>query len=148
MSKEELLELSGEVIEKLPNAMFRVKLENGVEILAQSVCNRVKGCRFRLGEFRDLVGRLCYLRIRQAKSGADVLENLRGGLIAVNKGVFVVRKVNPVIIGLKCKLLFLRLTLPHNNSTEKFYAVITEYNLVALLDIDSGSCVLAVVVVK
>ena len=33
MSKEELLELSGEVIEKLPNAMFRVRLENGVEIL-------------------------------------------------------------------------------------------------------------------
>ena len=32
MSKEELLELTGEVIEKLPNAMFRVKLENGVEI--------------------------------------------------------------------------------------------------------------------
>ena len=27
MSKEELLELTGEVIEKLPNAMFRVKLE-------------------------------------------------------------------------------------------------------------------------
>ena len=32
MSKEELLELTGEVVEKLPNAMFRVKLENGVEI--------------------------------------------------------------------------------------------------------------------
>ena len=32
MSKEELLELTGEVIEKLPNAMFRVRLENGVEI--------------------------------------------------------------------------------------------------------------------
>ena len=36
MSKEELLELTGEVIEKLPNAMFRVKLENGVEILAHT----------------------------------------------------------------------------------------------------------------
>ena len=36
MSKEELLELTGEVIEKLPNAMFRVRLENGVEILTQS----------------------------------------------------------------------------------------------------------------
>lgn len=30
MSKEELLELTGEVIEKLPNAMFRVKLETGL----------------------------------------------------------------------------------------------------------------------
>ena len=36
MSKEELLELTGDVIEKLPNAMFRVKLENGVEILAHT----------------------------------------------------------------------------------------------------------------
>ena len=36
MSKEELLELTGEVIEKLPNAMFRVRLENGVEILAHT----------------------------------------------------------------------------------------------------------------
>ena len=33
---EELLELAGTVIEKLPNAMFRVKLENGVEILAHT----------------------------------------------------------------------------------------------------------------
>ncbi len=36
MSKEELLELTGTVTEKLPNAMFRVKLENGVEILAMT----------------------------------------------------------------------------------------------------------------
>ena len=33
--KEELLELSGTVVEKLPNAMFRVKLENNHESLAQ-----------------------------------------------------------------------------------------------------------------
>ena len=36
MSKEELLEFTGDVVEKLPNAMFRVKLENGVEILAHT----------------------------------------------------------------------------------------------------------------
>ncbi|HEX9809619.1 MAG TPA: translation initiation factor IF-1 [Alphaproteobacteria bacterium] len=34
MPKEEALELAGEVSELLPNAMFRVKLENGHEILA------------------------------------------------------------------------------------------------------------------
>ena len=34
MSKEELLELTGEVIEKLPNAMFQVELENGHKVLA------------------------------------------------------------------------------------------------------------------
>lgn len=36
MAKEELLEFKGEVIEKLPNAMFKVKLENGHEILAHT----------------------------------------------------------------------------------------------------------------
>jgi len=34
MAKEEILEMSGEVTEKLPNAMFRVRLENGHEILS------------------------------------------------------------------------------------------------------------------
>ena len=34
MSKEELLELTGDVIEKLPNAMFSVDIGNGHTILA------------------------------------------------------------------------------------------------------------------
>lgn len=36
MAKEELLEFTGTVTEKLPNAMFRVQLENGHEILAHT----------------------------------------------------------------------------------------------------------------
>ena len=32
--KEEAIELEGEVIEALPNTMFRVKLDNDLEILA------------------------------------------------------------------------------------------------------------------
>ncbi len=36
MSKEELLEFSGVVIDKLPNATFKVQLENGHEILAHT----------------------------------------------------------------------------------------------------------------
>ena len=36
MSKEDLIELEGAVSEILPNAMFRVKLENGHEILAHT----------------------------------------------------------------------------------------------------------------
>lgn len=32
--KEELIETEGEIIEALPNAMFRVKLENGHIVLA------------------------------------------------------------------------------------------------------------------
>ena len=34
MSKKDVIELEGKVIEALPNAMFRVELENGHEILA------------------------------------------------------------------------------------------------------------------
>ena len=35
MAKEELLEFSGTVTEKLPDTMFRVKLENDHEIIAR-----------------------------------------------------------------------------------------------------------------
>lgn len=34
MSKADVVELEGEVLEALPNAMFKVQLENGHEILA------------------------------------------------------------------------------------------------------------------
>ncbi len=34
MSKEDVIELEGTVLEALPNANFKVKLENGHEILA------------------------------------------------------------------------------------------------------------------
>ena len=34
MSKSDVIEIEGTVVEKLPNAMFRVKLENDHEILA------------------------------------------------------------------------------------------------------------------
>ncbi|MEK9969433.1 MAG: translation initiation factor IF-1, partial [Ferrovibrio sp.] len=36
MAKEELLEFPGVVDELLPNAMFRVKLDNGHEVLAHT----------------------------------------------------------------------------------------------------------------
>src|SRR3990170_4626482 len=36
MAKEELLEMRGKVVELLPNAMFRVELENGHEILGHT----------------------------------------------------------------------------------------------------------------
>lgn len=34
MGKEELIEVEGEILETLPNAMFKVKLENGHVVLA------------------------------------------------------------------------------------------------------------------
>ena len=36
MAKEELLEMRGKVVELLPNAMFRVKLDNNHEVLAHT----------------------------------------------------------------------------------------------------------------
>lgn len=50
MSKEELLEFDGVVEEVLPNAMFRVKLENGHEVLAHT------SGRMRKNRIRVLVG--------------------------------------------------------------------------------------------
>ena len=34
MSKADVIEIEGTVIEKLPNAMFQVELENGHQVLA------------------------------------------------------------------------------------------------------------------
>ena len=34
MSKADVIEIEGKVIEKLPNAMFQVELENGHQVLA------------------------------------------------------------------------------------------------------------------
>lgn len=36
MAKEDLIEFEGEVLELLPNATFRVKLENGHELIAHT----------------------------------------------------------------------------------------------------------------
>jgi translation initiation factor IF-1 len=50
MSKEDLLEFTGEVIEVLPNATFRVKLENDHVILAHT------SGKMRKNRIRVLVG--------------------------------------------------------------------------------------------
>ena len=34
MSKADVIEIEGKVVEKLPNAMFKVQLENGHQVLA------------------------------------------------------------------------------------------------------------------
>lgn len=50
MAKEELIEFKGKVVELLPNAMFRVILENDHEILAHT------SGRMRKNRIRILVG--------------------------------------------------------------------------------------------
>ena len=47
MAKEDVIELQGEVTELLPNAMFRVKLENDHEILAHTA-GRMRKHRIRV----------------------------------------------------------------------------------------------------
>ncbi|HKJ75103.1 MAG TPA: translation initiation factor IF-1 [Alphaproteobacteria bacterium] len=47
MAKEELLEMPGTVAELLPNAMFRVTLENGHEVLAHTA-GRMRKHRIRV----------------------------------------------------------------------------------------------------
>lgn len=47
MAKEELLEMSGTVTELLPNAMFRVKLDNDHEIIAHTA-GRMRRHRIRV----------------------------------------------------------------------------------------------------
>ncbi|HBN22197.1 MAG TPA: translation initiation factor IF-1 [Holosporales bacterium] len=47
MAKEDLIEFQGKVTEILPNAMFRVELENGHVILAQ-VSGRMRKNRIRV----------------------------------------------------------------------------------------------------
>ena len=46
MAKQDLLEFKGKVIDLLPNAMFRVELENGVKVTAHTACklrkNRIR----------------------------------------------------------------------------------------------------------
>ena len=37
MTKQDVIELGGKVLEALPNAMFKVELENGHQILALSL---------------------------------------------------------------------------------------------------------------
>ena len=47
MSKEEILEFKGKVSEILPNAMFKVELENGHTVLAHTV-GRMRKNRIRV----------------------------------------------------------------------------------------------------
>ena len=47
MAKEELIEMDGQVLELLPNATFRVKLDNGHEIIAHT-SGRMRKNRIRI----------------------------------------------------------------------------------------------------
>ena len=56
MAKEDVIELQGEVLENLPNATFRVKLENGHTIHAFTTVDGMKPLR-PPGFFLEAIGR-------------------------------------------------------------------------------------------
>ena len=47
MAKEDKIELEGEVVEALPNAMFKVRLDNGHEVLGH-VAGKMRRFRIRI----------------------------------------------------------------------------------------------------
>jgi translation initiation factor IF-1 len=47
LAKEDTVEFEGEVVEALPNAMFRVRLDNGHEVLAH-VAGKLRRYRIRI----------------------------------------------------------------------------------------------------
>ena len=65
MAKEELLEFDGVVVELLPNATFRVELENGHEIIAHTAGKMRKNPHS------------CTCR-RQGSGGNDTLRSVQG----------------------------------------------------------------------
>lgn len=52
MSKADVIEMTGTVVEKLPNAMFQVELENGHQVLAH-----ISG-KLRTNFIRDFTGKI------------------------------------------------------------------------------------------
>ena len=42
MSKADVIEIEGTVVEKLPNTMFQVELENGHKVLAEAIYNKLE----------------------------------------------------------------------------------------------------------
>ena len=73
MAKEELLEMRGRVVELLPNAMFRVELENGHEILGHTAG------KMRKNRIRVLTG------VALVVPGKGVRERLVETMIAVKR---------------------------------------------------------------
>ena len=64
MSKEEILEFKGKVTDLLPNAMFKVELENGHEVLAHTA-GRMRKNRIRvLAGDEVLVQAVSYTHLR------------------------------------------------------------------------------------
>ena len=70
MSKADVIEIEGTVVEKLPNAMFQVELENGHQVLAH-----ISG-KLRMNYIRILPGDKVTLEMSPIRSvkGQDHLE--------------------------------------------------------------------------
>ena len=54
MSKADVIEIEGRVVEKLPNAMFQVELENGHQVLAH-ISGKLRMNFIRIWNFRLMI---------------------------------------------------------------------------------------------
>ena len=63
MSKEDVIEIEGVVVEKLPNAMFKVELENGHQVLAH-ISGKLRKNFIRIFQVTKLLWR-CHLMTLQ-----------------------------------------------------------------------------------
>src|SRR5437016_5564236 len=92
MTKEELLEFPGVVTELLPNATFRVKLENEHEIIAHTA-GRIRKTRIRV---RACANRLARAKAEVALQQVRADEELKGAFIlAADTVVAVGRRILP-----------------------------------------------------
>jgi len=66
MAKEELIEMRGQVIELLPNAMFRVRLENGHEVLGHTA-GKMRKNRIRVLEGDEVLMELTHYDLSRGR---------------------------------------------------------------------------------
>ena len=90
MAKQTAIEQDGTILEALSNAMFRVELENGVEIIAH-----ISG-KMRMHYIKILPGDKVKVEIRYMKTRASLKKRTADCKIVRRKGrLFVINKKNP-----------------------------------------------------
>ena len=67
MSKADVIEVEGTVVEKLPNAMFQVELENGHKVLAH-ISGKLRMNLYKDSSWRQSYNRVITIRSYQGKN--------------------------------------------------------------------------------
>ena len=83
MSKSDVIEIEGTVVEKLPNAMFQVELENGHQVTISASCRAIKlrlNCPRMICPREELSGEI------NKRSAAERYPNVAEGGVRVSRG--------------------------------------------------------------